>query len=1270
MSDDYVATTQTTGTVSVGGSVTGNIHEARDQDWFAVTLEANKIYMIDLEGSPTNKGTLSDTYLHGVFDSDGDRVSNTRNDDGGVGRNSRLSIMPDEDGVYYISAGAYNSFGNTGTYTLSIEEVTDDYIDQAETTGMVAVDGSVMGEIETRGDQDWFKVELVGGTTYQIDLEGSPTNEGTLNDPYIRGIYNSNSQLIRNTSNDDGGHRLNSKLSFTPTEDGTYYIAAGAAGSRLGTYKLSVTDMTVDDSSETPMDSNDDFVATTSTTGSVVVGGSAMGEIEADGDQDWFAVELEGGTAYRIDLEGWRTDGGTLYNPYFRGVHDSDGNLILGTTSDYGGIDLNARITFTPTDHGTYYLAAGANSGVNGGPGVGTYTISVREDGDDFTAGTDTAGSLTVGVPETGEIEDRNDRDWFAVELEAGQAYQFDAEPVSASGNRLIHVQVQGIYDADGNMIPNTASREPVTYTPTEAGTYYVSIGNTFGIGEGPYQVSAVALDDDFKSATTTTGMVTVGGSVMGEIQHRLDQDWFAVTLNAGQSYWIDLEGSSTSQGTLNNPYLRGIYDSSGDMMAGTTDNSSGTGLNSRVSFTPVDGGTYYISAGANGLGEGTYKLSVRADSNDDFHASDLTSGTITIGESTTGEIESDGDQDWFAVELQSGTTYQFNLEGNPTNDGTLINPKIWGIYDSSGNMMDDTVDNNSGYSLNARVEFTPESSGTYYVVAGSVEEFLGGPSILTPGPYTGTYTISASISTESGVDDFVDTSSTTGEVEVGGSATGEINWYGDLDWFKVELEADTRYQIDLEGVMTDKGSLSDPYLRGVYGSDGGVLRGSIDDDGGTGRNSRATISTTESGTYYISAGAFTNGTGTYTVTVTNLDADDDDSSTETGTETGTGTETETPVVVADDFTATMATTGTVAVSGSSSGNVESVDDRDWFAVELSAGRAYQFDLKGSSSGDGTLTDPSLYGIYGVDGTLFTGTSSDAGGVGYNAQVAFTPDATGTYYVAAGASGSGTGTYTLEVSVQGNEEGSSDYASSTSTSGSVAVGGTASGMIDERYDQDWFAVTLEANTIYQIDLEGSVAGDNSVLDTFLRGIYNSNGHMIPGTRNDDGGVGYNSRVTFTPDEGGTYYIAAGAFGPATGDYTVSVTSMGERMVSEDDFPNTTSTTGMIAVGGSAWGNISSRGDQDWFAAVLEAGTTYQIDLEGEWTHAGTLLDPYLRGVYDSNGSMVSGTTDDDGGFLTNSRVSFTPSADGTYYIAAGAYGSHEGTYMMSLSEDM
>ena len=85
------------------------------------TLEADKAYRFDLEGSPTGGGTLYDPYLRGIYDEDGDRIESTTDDDGGVGRNSRVYFTPDEGATYYVSAGAYGN--HVGTYTLSVEEV-------------------------------------------------------------------------------------------------------------------------------------------------------------------------------------------------------------------------------------------------------------------------------------------------------------------------------------------------------------------------------------------------------------------------------------------------------------------------------------------------------------------------------------------------------------------------------------------------------------------------------------------------------------------------------------------------------------------------------------------------------------------------------------------------------------------------------------------------------------------------------------------------------------------------------------------------------------------------------------------------------------------------------------------------------------------------------------------------------------------------------------------------------------------------------------------
>ena len=75
----------TRASVDVGGSIAGRLDLAYDRDWFAVTLEASKTYRFDLEGSPTNQGTLEDPYLHGIYDSGGILIWYTIDDNNGRG---------------------------------------------------------------------------------------------------------------------------------------------------------------------------------------------------------------------------------------------------------------------------------------------------------------------------------------------------------------------------------------------------------------------------------------------------------------------------------------------------------------------------------------------------------------------------------------------------------------------------------------------------------------------------------------------------------------------------------------------------------------------------------------------------------------------------------------------------------------------------------------------------------------------------------------------------------------------------------------------------------------------------------------------------------------------------------------------------------------------------------------------------------------------------------------------------------------------------------
>ena len=76
----------------------------------------------------------------------------------------------------------------------------------------------------------------------------------------------------------------------------------------------------------------------------------------------------------------------------------------------------------------------------------------------------------------------------------------------------------------------------------------------------------------DIPASTSTTAGIAVGGTVTGSLEVVGDHDWFKMTLSAGQSVTITVNGT-----TLEDPYLR-IRNSSGTVIHENDDISSGSG--------------------------------------------------------------------------------------------------------------------------------------------------------------------------------------------------------------------------------------------------------------------------------------------------------------------------------------------------------------------------------------------------------------------------------------------------------------------------------------------------------------------------------------------------------------------------------------------------------------------------------------------------------------------------------------------------------------------
>ena len=178
-------------------------------------------------------------------------------------------------------------------------------------------------------------------------------------------------------------------------------------------------------------------------------------------------------------------------------------------------------------------------------------------------------------------------------------------------------------------------------FAPSVDGEYFVSAG-AGGSGTGSYVLSAVdvtdGFPDDFSGDVSAAGTVAVGGSVQGEAQFEGDRDWFAVSLEAGETYVVWLRGRDSRSGTSWDPHVYGITDDAGVPVEATISGDGGLGTDATALFAASAAGTYFVSAGAAAGERGTYTLSVERwvgvgeASGEDFAAGASSAGPVGRG--------------------------------------------------------------------------------------------------------------------------------------------------------------------------------------------------------------------------------------------------------------------------------------------------------------------------------------------------------------------------------------------------------------------------------------------------------------------------------------------------------------------------------------------------------------------------------------------------------------------------------------------------------------
>ena len=395
------------------------------------------------------------------------------------------------------------------------------------------------------------------------------------------------------------------------------------------------------------------------------------------------------------------------------------------------------------------------------------------------------------GGPRAGVLGVPSDRDYFRlIVTEPTMAVIYTSGSVNTKGR---------LYDSDGReIVMNNSGGDGdnfriETILP-HSGTYFLRV-------EG----------GDYSDANATTGSYTLhadrlaaptrlplgGPAQEGAIETYDDADYFRLQVTEPTVAAIYTTGGFDGEGTLLDPDGHEI----------ASDDDGGEGGNFRIEAFLPRRGAYYLRVEAGFLaGPGSYTL----------HAERLAAPTLlSIGGSPQeGAISTDGEVDYFRLEVRVPATVAIYTTGDFDGEGTLLGPDGRKILS----------DDDSGEGTNFRIEAFLPRSGTYYLRVEQASFFF---SRADPGSYTL----------------HADRLAEPTRLSLGGSSQeGSISTGGEADFYRMVVEGPTLASIYTSGNFDARGALFDPDGREI----------ASDDDSGEGSNFRIDTILPRQGTYYL----------------------------------------------------------------------------------------------------------------------------------------------------------------------------------------------------------------------------------------------------------------------------------------------------------------------------------------------------------------------------------------------------------------------------------
>ncbi len=520
-----------------------------------------------------------------------------------------------------------------------------DLVHANDVTGsFVKVDGDAFravftGEIGSGGDVDWdfFKITTAPGDTLEVQLRGSISGSGTLEDPLLRLFDNTGVQIAVN----DDFFSLESLINFSEfTYVGDYYIVADSFGASTGTYTVTATLTTVN-----PPSVNDDdfyrFQATAGDTVAVDVHVPSAGTGQFTNGLD-VAVELfdPAGVPVAFDSSGSLSHTATTTGTYTVKVlaeNDSRGQYILTVTPNLGQtVAANRFERLRPL--GGLVSVSGNNSGHLGSAGQTDRFEFFLEGGQLVSAiATPEDPTATLSLAFGGRV----------VSAQApGQAVVLDV--IAAPFDRTAAVAVSGDMPTSYSLdIFRNASLEALAGDSSDGNE--LAIDESFmALGSGRYGVIGSSDPEDISLlhepndtiAQAVFGLIAPDQGVFADsgqigdnpnlsVDPGLDVDLIRLDLGTGDRLKVDVDAHET--GSSLDPVLR-LFNSDGKALV-LSDDEPAPGepftLDPYIDFTAAVADTYFIGvsgfanvgydpliegSGSDGLSTGPYGITIEVE--------------------------------------------------------------------------------------------------------------------------------------------------------------------------------------------------------------------------------------------------------------------------------------------------------------------------------------------------------------------------------------------------------------------------------------------------------------------------------------------------------------------------------------------------------------------------------------------------------------------------------------------------------------------------------